>query len=153
MIYDHKKNIQTYAGLDARVFRGLELMTELDWETVELGRYEVDGDNLFYMVQEYDTHPFEGTGEAHRNYVDIQYLVSGQEKIGVDQLEADSVLVEGRPENDIYFYQMGRDVVTLQPGHFAVLWPQDIHAPALAVEGAQHCRKVVIKVKIVNESA
>ncbi len=148
MIFDHIRNIDCYEGMDSRIFRGLQLLQETDFTAHPLGRFEVEGDALFYMVQEYTTRPNDGQGEVHRKYADIQYLLAGEEKIHLGQLDDSAVLVEGRPEGDIWFYKTGDDAITLHPGQFTILWPQDIHGPGLCVDVPKPCRKVVIKIKI-----
>lgn len=149
MIYDHKRNIATYAGIDPRIAKGLALLETEDFASMELGRYEVDGDKLFYLVQAYDSKVYEGVGEAHKRYVDIQYLISGREKIMIGQMEEDSELVSER--GDVYFYKMGEEYITLTEGQFAVLWPQDLHGPGMMVESPEACRKVVIKVLLAED--
>ncbi len=148
MIFDHINHIDCYKGIHPRIFRGLQLLQTVDFSTMELGRYEVEGDDLFYMVQAYTTRPNDGQGEAHKKYVDIQCILAGQEQIGLERLNDQSILVDGRPDGDIWFYKIGGDTITLNPNQFAVLWPQDIHGPGFCVGTPSDCRKVVIKVKI-----
>ena len=65
------------------------IKTALDFlakpETAELpvGRYELDGDNIFVLIQDQTTAPVENKrAESHRNYIDIQYLFTGKEVQG-----------------------------------------------------------------------
>jgi hypothetical protein len=88
MIFDTLKNIDNYKGL-GRVYTALEFLAKTDFNTMELGRYELDGDNIFYMVQSYDTDPEKTISEAHKKYIDIQFMVKGEELIGVAQMGYD----------------------------------------------------------------
>ena len=109
----------------------------------------MDGDNLFIFLQTYETKPDNDTPEAHRKYIDIQFLVSGREKMGVAPLEDMSEEVEARPDGDIWFYRGPMDYISLTAGdRFAVLWPGDAHAPSIAVDSPAPCRKCVVKVKV-----
>lgn len=149
MIYDSLKHLEAYKGIHPGVYRGLELLRDTDFSKLEDGRYEVDGDGLFYSIQSYDAKPANDTPEAHKKYVDIQFLLSGQEKMGVGALEDMTDLAEARPEGDIWFYHGPLDEVTLSGDKFAVLFPGDAHAPGIAVEGAPTaCRKCVVKVRV-----
>ena len=69
MIYDSLKHLEAYKGIHPGVYRGLKLLTETDFSTLEEKRYEVDGDNLFFSIQAYDSKPVNDTPEAHRKYI------------------------------------------------------------------------------------
>ena len=149
MIYDSLKHLEAYKGIHPGIYRGLELLRDTDFSKLEDGRYEVDGDDLFYLLQSYDTKEVNDAPEAHRKYADIQFLISGREKIGVGALEDMTEEVEARPEGDIWFYHGPVDEVTLSGDKFAVLFPGDAHAPCIAVDGAPvPCRKCVVKVRV-----
>ena len=149
MIYDSLKHLEAYKGIHPGIYRGLELLRDTDFSKLEDGRYEVDGDDLFYSIQSYQTNPANDAPEAHRKYADIQFLISGQEKMGVGALEDMTDLAEARPEGDIWFYHGPLDEVTLSGDKFAVLFPGDAHAPSIAVNGIPApCRKCVVKVRV-----
>ena len=86
MLYDSLKHIEFYKGIHPGVYRALEILRDTDFSQLEDKRYEVDGDNLFFFLQSYETKPDNDTPEAHRKYIDIQFLVSGREKMGVAPL-------------------------------------------------------------------
>ncbi len=149
MIYDSLAHIETYKTLHAGVYQGLKLLAETDFSTVEDKKYEVDGDNLFYFLQSYETKVENNTPESHQKYIDIQCVLTGAETMAVGALEDMTEVVEARPEGDIWLHHGPTDsVVTLSPGKFAVLWPGDAHAPGVAVGAPAQCRKVVVKVKV-----
>lgn len=148
MIFDTLKNVDNYEGL-GRVYTALKFLSETDFSKIELGRYELDGDNIFYMVQSYDTDPDKTISEAHRKYIDIQYMVEGEEIIGVADISCDKELTEAKEENDVWFYNCKTEPLTLSAGKYMVLYPNDLHCPGVATKGtALTCRKVVVKVKV-----
>ena len=148
MIFDTLKNVANYEGL-GRVYTALKFLSETDFSKIDLGRYELDGDNIFYMVQSYDTDPDKTISEAHRKYIDIQYMVEGEEIIGVADISCDKVLTEAKEENDVWFYNCKTEPLTLSAGKYMVLYPNDLHCPGVATNGtAMTCRKVVVKVKV-----
>lgn len=148
MIYDSLKHLDAYKGIHPGVLRGLELLRDTDFSKLADGRYEVDGDDLFYMLQSYTTNPANDTPEAHRKYIDIQYLISGQEKIAAGPLEEMTEEVEARPEGDIWFYRGPLSELLVSGDKFLVLWPGDAHAPGVAPDEPAPCRKCVVKVKV-----
>lgn len=148
MIYDSLKHMECYRGIHPGVYRGLELLRDTDFSTWEDGRHEIDGDALFLLLQSYETKGENETPEAHRKYVDIQYLLSGSERMGVAPLEDMRKEVEGHPERDIWFYHGPTDELLLTGDRFVALWPGDAHAPGISVDGPTPCRKCVVKVKI-----
>jgi YhcH/YjgK/YiaL family protein len=148
MIFDTLKNVDNYKGL-GRVYDALKFLSETDFSKIELGRYELDGDNIFYMVQSYDTDPDKTISEAHKKYIDIQYMVEGEEIIGVADISEDKELTEAKEENDVWFYNCKTEPLTLSSGKYMVLYPNDLHCPGVATNGtALTCRKVVVKVKV-----
>ena len=149
MIYDSLKHLEAYKGIHPGIYRGLELLRDTDFSQQEDGRYEVEGSELFYLLQSYETKEVNDTPEAHKKYVDIQFLISGQEKMGVGALEDMTEEVEARPQGDIWFYHGPLDEVTLSGDKFAVLFPGDAHAPCINVGSAPvPCRKCVVKVRV-----
>ena len=148
MIFDTLQNVDNYKGL-GRVYTALKFLAETDFSEINLGRYELDGDNIFYMVQSYDTDPDKTISEAHRKYIDIQYMVEGEEIIGVADISSDKELTEAKEENDVWFYNCKTEPLTLSAGKYMVLYPNDLHCPGVATNGtALNCRKVVVKVRV-----
>ena len=148
MLYGTLKHLDSYRGIHPGIMRGLEILRDTDFSQLEDKRYDVDGDNLFFSLQSYESKPSNNTPEAHKQYVDIQFLVSGRERMGVAPLEDMVEVAEARPEGDIWLYHGPTDELLLTGDRFAVLWPEDAHAPGIAVDGPEPCRKCVVKVKI-----
>ena len=114
MIIDQLRNLQSGfypnllsdqgpdAGLAQRLQAGFHYLQTADLTNTAPGRVEIDGDQVFALVQEYNTKPKEqGFWESHRKYIDIQYVVSGSEHMGyanLSQLDAgDYTHVRMRP--------------------------------------------------------
>ena len=104
VIIDKLANMDFYKALNARLYQGLTFLKETDLASLPAGRYDIDGDAVFALVQEYETRvPEECRWEAHYMYMDIQYIVEGSEKIGWSTLGS-VVKTEDRPEDDVYFF-------------------------------------------------
>jgi YhcH/YjgK/YiaL family protein len=144
MIFDSLKHIDNYQGL-GRVYEALKFLVETDFSTTELGKYELT-DDIYYMVQEYDTKP-KNVSEVHEKYIDIQLVLSGEEVIGVAPIECEKELVDAKPEKDVWHYTCDTQPMTLRAGEFMVLYPSDIHMPGATLGDPAAVHKVVVKVK------
>lgn len=147
MIYGTLEHRDRYANLSPLIMRGLEFLKETDFEGLEPGRIEIDGDQIYALIQEYETKEENAMPEAHRQYADIQYLIEGEEYIGVAPLEEMSEEVEAHPERDIWFYHGKTDLVKIGGEKYALLFPEDAHAPCIAVDRPTRVKKCVVKVK------
>jgi|GEM_PF-993184 len=115
--------------------------------------YAVDGERLFYTLSTYESKPANETPEAHKKYIDVQFLISGRELVGVAPLSAVEKEVRADPEGDIWFYQGAVNRLLLTEKRFLVLFPQDAHAPCIAAGRPARCRKCVVKVMVCDNPA
>ena len=84
MIFDHVKNCEQYYSLHKNFEKAFDFIKRAVAENLPVGKYEIDGKDLYASVQEYQAKaPEDGKFEGHRNYIDIQYIVSGIETIEV----------------------------------------------------------------------
>ncbi|MBO7423704.1 MAG: YhcH/YjgK/YiaL family protein [Oscillospiraceae bacterium] len=148
MIYDRIENIETYTALSERLAKGLRLLRTTDFSALEAGKYEVDGTALYYMLQSYQSKELNDRPEAHKKYIDIQYILEGEEQIGVGALSEMAEEVSANPEGDIWFYRGPVTNIKMGKGNFAVFFPQDAHAPGIATGDPAPVRKVVVKILI-----
>jgi YhcH/YjgK/YiaL family protein len=149
MILDKLENAGYYEPISENLRKGFEFLRNTELSSLEVGRYEIDGKNVFALVSEYDSKkPEDCRLEAHRVYADIQYIVSGKEYIGFDTIGNQTILTEYNPEKDIIFYTGETTQLCLASGMFAVFFPQDVHRPCMQIDGPEKVKKVVVKVKI-----
>jgi len=134
MIFDSLENAEIYYGLGEKFQKAFEFLKTTDLENLPLEKIQIDGDDIFAIPQKYSTkEESEGKWEAHRKYIDIQYLVSGSENIGfvlVDYLEE---LEPYDDEKDVEFFSGEGDYVQIHDGEFVVFFPDDAHKPGLKV--------------------
>ena len=145
MILDSLDHIENYKGL-GRVYDALKFLAETDFSEHAIGRFEL-ADDMYYMVQEYATKPDNKT-EAHKQYIDVQCIISGREVIAVAPIQCEKTVTEVYPERDVWFYDCKTEPLTLEVGMYMVLWPNDLHKPGLTLGEPVNCRKVVVKVKM-----
>ncbi|SDM10450.1 YhcH/YjgK/YiaL family protein [Kriegella aquimaris] len=151
MIFDDIENAEFYYNLGPNIKRGLQFLKEnTNLETLPLGRVEIDGDNIFALVQEYDTKAFDGEmWEAHKKYFDIQYVVKGTELIKVTRIENCTPRTPYNAEGDYWLFQADGNSITVRAGQFVLLAPEDVHQPGIVCgNNTEKIRKIVVKARI-----
>ena len=151
MIVATLEQLSKQAAVHPRLRKALDFLRDTDLLALEVGRVEIEGDEVFALVQSYDTRPIPETPrfEAHRKYLDVQYLAAGKEAMGwapVDQLD---VTVEYIPDRDIMLGHVPEGAYCFVPfcaGQGILLYPSDAHAPMHAAGEPEPARKIVVKV-------
>jgi len=152
MYFGHIRQIENSHNLyPAPIARLLKIFTTLDIHALENKRYDVDGDNIFYAVSEAETKSAPLLRpETHFRYIDVQFLISGNEQIGITVDNGSYPIVENLyEEKDIAFYAEKTPdevLVRAQAGNFTVIFPDEIHRPCCAVHKPEKIRKIVGKV-------
>lgn len=147
MIIDSLKNAKFYYALGERIAKGLKFLEENDLSQFENGKYEIEGDELFVSVQDYETKPLEqGKFEAHRKYLDIQFLIKGPERLGFGKTQDFQPVTDYDEQKDIVFLDGGGDFATAREGDFLIFAPSDAHMPCIAVDTPAYVKKAVVKV-------
>jgi YhcH/YjgK/YiaL family protein len=149
MITQNIKNAYLYYGLGERLAKGLKYLEQTDFSGMAPGKYEIDGSDVFALVQKYDSKPIsQGKWEAHRKYIDIQFIVKGVEQIGYANLDSLEVIQEYDAERDCLLLQGKGNMFECNSGTFAIFDPQDAHMPCIAVRDPEPVKKVVVKVRV-----
>jgi len=128
-----------------------KFLASTNLETIQVGRYNLDGENLFANVDQYQTKDEKNTRfESHRRYADIQYLIKGKEYIGVvSLLKMQNITVPYSNEKDIAFYSSEENNYRLaDSSRFFIFFPDDAHRPCMKVDDNIMVKKIVIKVAL-----
>lgn len=153
MIQDRLDHCAQYTALHPLFPAAFDYLKQFDPNTPD-GKYEIAGPSLYASVQRYETAPEESKAwETHQVYADIQYIVSGREKILYTPAEDFQPTTPYNPAKDVQKYDgAGVQNVTamvIPAGSFAVYLPQDGHKPGcIAGDEAEPVVKVVIKVRL-----
>jgi YhcH/YjgK/YiaL family protein len=149
MIYDKLENADRYYALHPLFQKAFEALQQMDWNQLPCGRHDIDGDNIFINLAEYQTMlPDQGTWEAHRRYIDIQLMVSGQEQMGHAFNSSLEINEPYDAAKDVEFYSGAGQLITYRESTFAIYFPQDAHKPGLISGAPETVRKAVVKVRI-----
>ncbi len=149
MIIDSLDNVKHYRNLSEKIKKAFEFLEEFDFESIEPGKYNVSGDEIFALVSEYNTKEHaDARPEAHKRYLDIQYMVKGEEYMGYAPLDDQEVLEPYNVDKDVVFYDAEVSPIKVTEGMFALFFPQDIHAPSMKIGESKLVKKVVVKVLV-----
>lgn len=148
MVIDKIENSQFYSGLSERIAKALEYINSTDLLNTEVGKYEIEGENVFALVQEYNTKNLEDCKlESHFEHIDIQYVISGEERMGLSIL-SNQIPHTVNKEKDVAFYENESTEFVLTQGMFAILFPDDLHCPCIKNGENSKVKKLVVKIRI-----
>ena len=148
MIIDKIENCGLYYGMHKNFQRAFEAIKNALDKDMPVGKYEIDGKNVFIAVMTGPTKPrAEKKFEVHRDYIDIQYIVSGEEIMGNETLDKLTPADEYKPDVQKLHLNDEFDQIKLTAGEFAIFFPNEPHAPGIAVDDKPvEVKKIVVKV-------
>lgn len=148
MIIDKIENSVLYENLHPRFIKAFSYLNNTDFSQIADGKYEIDGEDIFAMIQQYNTKDKETAKlEGHQQYIDIQYIHSGVELVGVAPLNK-QILISNEPEKDLTFYEGTASFMKLEKEMFAIFFPHDLHMPGIKSNESTIVKKVVVKVRM-----
>lgn len=129
----------------------LEFLKKSQLDTLDTGTYRILGDDIFLVLSEYETQSIEEKpSEKHNQYIDVHFMVSGEEYIGHGYDHPDNTVIQPySPDNDCTLYSTVHEenFLLLKKGMFAVFLTHDAHRPGLHTTSMQRVKKVVVKIK------
>jgi len=146
MIIDRLENAERYYDMHPAFAQAFAFLNRSDLAQLPAERHDIDGDRLFCSISKGPGRPrAEANLEAHRKYVDIQYVIAGAEQMGwKPTADCRTVQTPYDVDQDVEFFNDTPDTWTeVPPGSFVIFFPEDAHAP-LVGEGQIH--KAVLKI-------
>lgn len=149
MVLDDIKNSSHYHLLGPLFKKAFDFLTTPDFKTLPLGKREIQGDDLFVILMEYETKdPQECIMENHKKYCDIQVMLRGEEFMGVKLFSGQTPTTAYDETKDAAFYKPEFDsLVKVKEGQFTIFFPHDLHMPSMKTGTPQKILKAVFKVK------
>ncbi len=147
MIFDDLINFEDYIVFEENAAAKINAFIKSLNKDITLGKHEIDGDMIFANVASYETRTT-GEFEAHREYVDIQLLLLGNEDIYFDSAIGAQVTKEYEPDCEFFkFTPETAGKCNLKVGNFAIFMPYELHMPNMqSAAGLATNIKVVVKV-------
>ena len=150
MIFGKLSDAHKYFALSENIKKGFEFLINTDLKNISTGRHEIQGDEIFANVEILTTKPqTEAKWEAHRKYIDIQYVITGEEKMGYGVIDDfKKTVVPYNEVKDITFLEgENYNFVNVKENNFVIFFNSDVHAPMLSVKDNQEIKKVIVKIK------
>jgi YhcH/YjgK/YiaL family protein len=151
MIFAAKKDLERYKGISANMSAAIDYLLKNSTEDLPPGKVEID-DSMYMMVQHYDTRAWDkGKFEAHDKYIDIQFYLSGEEFVYVEDRSKLNVSEPYDEERDVVkFHDTDASLkLRMTPDTAAIFFPEDGHKPNCMIgDKPEPVKKLVLKVKL-----
>lgn len=152
--------INVYPDVDAAEFKKQYEANKTTWDkvfkfladsaklaTLAPGKYPIDGKNAYASITYAPSKTFEASKwESHRKYIDLQYVISGEEKIGEVPVSKATVTEPYNEAKDAAHYSSDGTYYIATPKEFYLFFPADAHRPSIKVDGFDNVKKLVIKI-------
>lgn len=149
MILDKIENAHLYFGLSKRIKIALEYIQKTNFSLLENGNYDVVKNEVFAIVNSYDTIlESEEKLEAHRKYIDVQFVYEGSEILGYLSKTNQKIYKKYDEVEDYELYDENKNFIEFNKGMFAILFPDDLHAPGIYLSESSKVTKIVLKVLV-----
>jgi YhcH/YjgK/YiaL family protein len=124
-------------------------MRDKNLQTLPPGKYAIDSDNVFATVTYGAPKAFDQSAwESHRKYIDLHYVITGKEKIGVSPLTKAKVTKPYDETRDGANYEAAGKYFIATPAEFFLFFPEDVHRPGIKADGCDTVKKLVIKIRM-----
>lgn len=138
------KDILKYAPLLPGIEEAYEKVNAL--QSFDPVTYPLENGNRFFVAVGTTKAP--DLAEAHREYLDIQYIEKGKEVMGWAPLDSCTLEGEFSAAKDIGRYSGDFQYVTIPEGVCYVAFPEDAHMPGRHLDVPNDFVKVVVKLKV-----
>ncbi len=147
MIFGKKEELSIYKNISKNMAKAIDFLLNFN-ESSPVGKYEIDGKLVYALVINGETKPCDSnTFEAHRKYIDLQYILSGEEDTGYASV-SDCCIETPYNECDDYLIVKGQgSEVTVREGCFYIAFPCDAHRPMCSKKNGE-IRKVIVKIAV-----
>ena len=149
MIIDHLSNAANYVDIHPGIAKAFDYLLKTDFEITAPGKYTIEGEDIFSIVQEYETLDSAAEKmESHRKYIDVQYIIKGTEQVGLALYSNQEVFTPYDAETDFILYNNQPDFFAkFSQGMFMIFFPTDLHMPCIQTDKPLRVKKVVVKVR------
>ncbi|MBQ8886625.1 MAG: YhcH/YjgK/YiaL family protein [Candidatus Gastranaerophilales bacterium] len=147
MIIDNLTNAEKYISLHKDFKLVFDFLKTNNLTEMSCGKnIQIRGEEVFFNLDEYETKQTQKL-EAHKKYIDIQVVITGEEYMGYTNIENTTVSEEYDEKRDVMFLNGRVDKILATNQNFLIFYPEDAHMPALSVTTAQKVKKAIFKIK------
>ena len=145
MIIDFLDNADRYICLNENFKTVFDYLKNNNLKDMECGSYQINGKDLYFNLQEGETKQTQKL-EAHKKYIDIQVVITGEEYMGYTNIDNTTVTEEYDKNRDVMFLDGNVDKVLATNKNFIIFYPEDAHMPALSVTESKKVKKAIFKI-------
>lgn len=128
--------------------KAFAFLKDTDLASLKPGEYAIVGTDVFARVTEVQLKDLDSSKwEAHKNFHDIHYVITGKEKIGIGPVSSATVIVPYDDKRDIAFYSGKGNYYIADQHDFFIAFTKNIHRPGLKIDEKSGVKKLVIKVR------
>lgn len=148
MIFDNLNNCEKYININGNFTKAFEFLKTEKLGLLSPGKYEIDGDNIFALVQTYETKELDSKDyEVHKKYIDLQFMLKGEENMGFTQISNLIIKNPYNEETDAMLMTGDKILYQLREGEFFIFFPEEPHMPGIMKAERKEVTKIVIKIK------
>lgn len=149
MIVDTLENASRYFMLHPSLEQAFDFLESLTPENFTDGKTELAGNHLYGNGMIRETKEFsESIWESHDKYLDIHYLVEGEERIFYADEYSMQEVKPYDPEKDLTVFDGNGHEVVVPPNGFVIFYPGEIHKGLVHVSTPNTIKKMVIKLEM-----
>jgi YhcH/YjgK/YiaL family protein len=150
MVFDSLKNSAFYHRIHPLFEKAFDYAHTTNFNELPLGRHAIVGDDLFVIYMEYLTKDISDcVMESHRKYVDIQYMLEGEEGMAYETFNGQRETTPYELERDVAFYEKSyTSLIKVSKGQFTIFYPHDLHMPSMKIQSPATVKKAVFKVRV-----
>ena len=131
--------------------KAFAFLKDHDLQKLTVGKYPIDSNKVFATITQDSTKEFDKTNwESNRKYIDLQSVISGEEKIGVCPITDATVIKSYDEKRDAANYTATGRIYKATPGTFFIFFPRDAHRRGITAGGNAVYKKIVIKIKVAD---
>lgn len=151
MIIADLKDFNRYCNGNDKIQKAFKFIQKINLQELAVGKHLIDGEDVFVLVQEYLTKkPELCRFESHERYIDIQFIVSGSEKMSWLPIDELTLVENDLAKTDKALYKdssAGNDFI-VNKGQFVIFYPEDGHKACIAIDQSYFVKKLVLKVSL-----
>lgn len=146
---DYQEFYRQYSANREAWDKAFAFLKNTDLKTLAAGKHPIDGELVFASVTANPSKDFDSTSwESHQKYIDLQYVIDGEELIGIHPASKATVTKAYDARKDVMNYSVEGKTFSATPDTFFLFFPSDAHRPNITPGGNKVVKKIVIKVKV-----
>lgn len=149
MILDRTSRMMMYSSVHKDLKKAFKFLANTDFSNAQEGAYNIKNTGILASIVAYDLHQVvDPMLERHKKHIDLQMIISGYELVGYEPFNEQECIKPYDSRNDYEYFEGNPSYFRLEPGMFALFFPDDLHMPGICIDCPVHVKKVILKIKV-----